>query len=216
MSSRRPTRGKTFDKAPARLSSGARTVNRRLSEEALEEEEVRLPRRRSARNRGRRGGMFASRKMSKEQSEWLFAGVVFVGLILAVVVGIHVIGGTSNTASANRARSSFFGSGGTGSRNSAVVSAVAGALNISTTTLTADLQSGQSVPQIAATQNVSITTVDSAYLSSVQQEFNAEVSSGRLSQSQANQIYSTQQQAVDNGQFPLLQFFANPSATATP
>ena len=59
-----------------------------------------------------------------------------------------------------------------GGFNSQVLSAVAGALNLSTTSLTADLQAGQSVPQIAAAQNVSMTTVNSAYLSAAQQEFN--------------------------------------------
>ncbi len=157
--------------------------------------------------------------MSKEQNEWLFAGIVFVGLMLAVIVGIHVIGGASSTPSANRSPGSFGGGGGFGGagRGSAVLTAVAGALNISTTTLTTDLQSGQTVPQIAAEQNVSIATVDSAYLSAAQQEFNSLASSGRFTAAQASQLYSEQQQEVDSGQFPLLESFGGgASATATP
>jgi len=143
--------------------------------------------------------------------------VVFIGLMLAVVLGIHFIGGSSSTAATTRRPGGFSGgSFGGGGLNSTVVSAVAGTLGISSSTLTADLQSGQTVPQIAAEQNVSIATVDTAYLNAVQQQFDSLVSSGRFTQAQANQFYSQQQQDVNNGQFPLLQQFTGPVATATP
>ncbi len=202
-----------------RPGTPGRAVSRRSLIEQPEDE-VRSQRRPKARNRGRRSGSVFTRKMSKEQSEWLFAGIVFVGLMLAVIVGIKVIGGHSSTPTANRSAGSFFGGGGGGGgagRSSAVLTAVAGALNISTTTLTSDLQAGQTVPQIAAAQNISIATVDSAYLSAAQQEFNSLASSGRFTQAQATQLYSQQQQDVDSGQFPLLQFFGGGAgAAATP
>jgi hypothetical protein len=159
--------------------------------------------------------------MSKETSQWVFAGVIFAGIMLAVIVGIHVIGGTSTpnrNAFAGRTPGSFFGGGGGGGGgfNSQVLSAVASALNLSSTSLTADLQAGQTVPQIATAQNVSLTTVDNAYLSAAQQEFNSFASSGRMTQAQVSQLYSQQEQDVQSGQYPLLQFFAQPSATATP
>lgn len=197
------------DAAPAKMVSGRR-------QEAAQPDEgaTRPERRYQPRARGRKRGSLFSRKWSKETSEWVFAGVVFVVLILGVVLGIHFIGGTSSTAATGR-RPSGGSSGFGGGQNGAVVSAVAGALGISTTTLTSDLQAGQSLPQIAAAQNVSITTVNNAYLAAVKQTFDSAVSSGRFTQSQADQLYSIQQQDVANGQYPLLRVFGGAAATAT-
>ena len=139
--------------------------------------------------------------------------VVFVGIMLAVIVGIHVIGGTTaGTTFSSRTPGSFFGGrgGGGGGQNTQVLAAVAGALNLSTISLAADLQAGQTVPQIAAAQNVSMTTVDAAYLGAAEQEFNSFAASGRITQAQVSQLYSQQEQDVQNGQFPLLQILEQP------
>ena len=224
MSSRQTTRKRLPDQPLGRpLSTTRGQVRRRsLAGSPAEEDETAPSRRPNARSRRRRarGGPLWSRKMSKETSQWVFAGVVFVGVMLAVIVGIHVIGGTSTprNAFASRTPGSFFGGrgGGGGGQNTQVLAAVAGVLNLSTISLAADLQAGQTVPQIAAAQNVSMTTVDAAYLGAAEQEFNSFAASGRITQAQVSQLYSQQEQDVQNGQFPLLQFFAQPSATATP
>jgi len=170
------------------------------------------PRRTSQRNRP-----VLTRKRSKETNEWITAGAIFLGLIIAVVVGIHVIGGHSTTTP--NAGNGFFGNGtGNGfrgfSQRTAIQSAVANALGITTDTLTTDLQSGQTVQQIATAQNVPIATVNTAYLNAVKQQFDQAVTNGSITQAQADQIYSQQQQQVSNGQYSFLQNFLN--ATPTP
>ena len=220
MGSRQSARKRVPDQPLARpLSTTHGQVSRRsTSGPPVEVDELQAATRRSnARSRGRRGrgGAPWSRKMSKEMSQWVSAGVVFVGLMLAVIVGIHVIGGTSSrNAFASRTPGSFFG--GRGGANTQVLAAVAGALNLSTTALTADLQAGETVPQIAAAENVSLTTVNNAYLGAAEQEFNTFAASGRMTQVQVSQLYTQQQQDVQSGQYPLLQFFAEPGASATP
>jgi hypothetical protein len=204
---------------PTRRDVPAQMVTkRRIVVEQPDEDDSRPERRYTSRGRGRKRGSLFSRKWSKETSEWVFAGVVFVVLILAVVLGIHFVGGSNSAPTAAGGRLGTGGggfSGFGGGQNTAIVSAVAGALGISSTTLTSDLQSGQTVAQIAAAQNVSITTVNSAYLVAVQQQFNTAVSSGRFTQAQADQLYSTQQQDVSSGQYPFLRVFGGPVATAT-
>jgi hypothetical protein len=87
----------------------------------------------------------------------------------------------------------------------AILSAVAAKLNLSATTLQSDLASGQTLPQIAAAQHVSMADVNAAYLSAVHAQLATAVSSGGITQQQANQAYTKVQQAVASGHYPLLE-----------
>lgn len=173
-----------------------------------------------ARTRGRQRRSPFAGKWSKETREWVFAGSVFVVLILAVVLGIHVIGGGSTSAagrpSFGNRTGGFGGNGAGGGGNAAVTTAVATALGISSDTLTSDLQQGMTVAQIASAQNVPIATVNTAYLNAAKTLFDAAVTSGTFTQAQADQIYSEQQAEVGNGQYSLLGTGTGASATATP
>jgi len=86
----------------------------------------------------------------------------------------------------------------------AVVTAVAGAVNLPPATLEQDLASGQSVAQIAAAQHVSLETVNAAYLGAVQTQLKSAVSNGTITQSQSDAAYSQIQGAVSRGKYPLL------------
>ena len=219
MSSRQVTRKRGTQHPPARLPAPTGATSRRPVAQQLDDEDERMVRRPTrARTRGRQRRSPFAGNMSKETREWIFAGSVFVVLILAVVLGIHVIGGGSTSAAA---RSSFgnrtggFGGAG-GGGNAAVTTAVATALGISSDTLTSDLQQGMTVAQIAAAQNVPIATVNTAYLSAAKTLFDAAVTNGTFTQAQADQIYSEQQTQVGNGQYSLLGAGTGASATATP
>ncbi len=87
----------------------------------------------------------------------------------------------------------------------AILNAVAAKLNLSAPTLQSDLASGQTLPQIAAAQHVSIADVNATYLSAVHAQLTTAVSNGAISQQQANQAYTKVQQAVANGHYPLLE-----------
>jgi hypothetical protein len=82
---------------------------------------------------------------------------------------------------------------------------VAAAVGISTTTLNSDLAAGQTIPQIASTQHVSLSTVNKAYLGAVQTLLSQAVSNGYLTQSQSSALYSRITTAVNSGRYPLLQ-----------
>jgi hypothetical protein len=87
---------------------------------------------------------------------------------------------------------------------SAVESAVAGALKISTTTLESDLAAGQTIPQIATAQKVNLSDVNTAYLNAVKTQLANAVSADTITQDQSTAIYTRVQQAVQNGRYPLL------------
>ena len=87
---------------------------------------------------------------------------------------------------------------------SAVESAVANSLKISTTTLESDLAAGQTIPQIATAQKVNLSDVNSAYLNAVKAQLASAVSSGKITQPQSDAIYAKVQQAVQSGKYPLL------------
>jgi len=221
MSSRQVMRNRGTQHPPARLPTARAASNRQAAQPDDEDErESRRPAR--ARTRGRQRRSPFAGNWSKETREWVFAGGVFVVLILGIVLGIHAIGGGTSSTTAN-GRPTFgaggpgggFGPGGNGAGNTAVTTAVAQALGISSDTLTGDLQQGMTVAQIAAAQNVSIDTVNTAYLNAVKTQFDSAVSSGTFTQAQADQIYSLQQQQVANGQYPLLPSGSGATATAT-
>ena len=82
---------------------------------------------------------------------------------------------------------------------------VAAALGIPTATLNSDLAAGQTIPQIASTQHVSLSTVNKAYLGAVQTLLSQAVSNGYLTQSQSSALYNRITTAVNSGRYPLLQ-----------
>jgi hypothetical protein len=82
---------------------------------------------------------------------------------------------------------------------------VAAALGISTATLNSDLAAGQTIPQIASTRHVSLSTVNKVYLGAVLTLLSQAVSKGYLTQSQSSTLYSRITTAVNSGRYPLLQ-----------
>lgn len=91
------------------------------------------------------------------------------------------------------------------SAHSAIVAAVAHALNLTPTTLQTDLAAGQTIPAIASAQHVSLDSVNSAYLGAVNDQLKAAVSSGAITQAQSDQLSAMIQQAVAAGHYPLLE-----------
>lgn len=87
---------------------------------------------------------------------------------------------------------------------SAVVSAVAGALNLTPSQLTADLGQGKTVAQLITAQGVKASTVQSAYLAAIQTQLKQAVSSGALTQAESDAAYNLAQQAASAGHYPLL------------
>lgn len=90
-----------------------------------------------------------------------------------------------------------------------IEAAVAPALGISTSTLDADLASGQTVAQIVAAQHADASKVQSAYLGAVQAALNQAVSSKTITSDQSSRIYTMVQTAVKNGHYPLLEKHAH-------
>ncbi|HKT37132.1 MAG TPA: hypothetical protein VJR48_02105 [Ktedonobacterales bacterium] len=86
----------------------------------------------------------------------------------------------------------------------AIQSAVAGALKISTSTLQSDLASGKTISQIATARKVNLSDVNTAYLNAVKSQLSSAVSANKITQAQSDMIYSKVQQAVQNGNYPLL------------
>ena len=91
------------------------------------------------------------------------------------------------------------------SARTAIETAVAKALNISTTTLESDLHAGQTIAQIATAQKVTISAVNTAYLNAVQTQLNAAVKAGDITQTQANSADTSVKNAVAQGHYPLLE-----------
>lgn len=85
-----------------------------------------------------------------------------------------------------------------------LVAAVAGALNISTSTLQSDLNSGKTVAQATAAKGASKSAVDAAYLKAAQSELAKAVSGGTLTQAQSDMAYSALQRMVASGHYPLV------------
>src|SRR5487761_2593766 len=91
-----------------------------------------------------------------------------------------------------------------GGARTALLTAVAGAMNISASALQSELSSGKTVAQVITEKGASKSAVDTAYLKSAQSQLSAAVSKGALSQSQSSMAYSFIQQAVASGDYPLL------------
>ncbi len=89
-----------------------------------------------------------------------------------------------------------------GAIHQAVEAAVAGALKLQATDLETQLASGKTVAQIAQAQNVSIDSVNSAYLNAAKSELDKAVTAKTITQAQADQVYSKLQSAVAAGNYP--------------
>jgi hypothetical protein len=140
-------------------------------------------------------------------NEWIKAGLLLAGFVVAIILAVHVIGGAhaapSPTASANGTQTPGSGgnSGGPSGGYTPPVVDTAQALGISPATLLADIQSGETVPQIAQAQNVALATVNAAYLRGVQEQIaQLEQQGGRGNPD----LYQREQQQVQNGQYDML------------
>jgi hypothetical protein len=87
----------------------------------------------------------------------------------------------------------------------AVASAVAAKLQLEPSTLKADLASGQTLAQIAASKGVSIHDVNATYLNAVQVQLNSAEQQGVLTHEQATKIMADVQRAAAQGRYPLLE-----------
>jgi hypothetical protein len=96
------------------------------------------------------------------------------------------------------------GQGALAGARQAVMAQVATTLHLTTTQLQSDLNSGQTVSQIASAQKVQVNDVKATYLSTLQAQLAKAVSAGTLSQQQSNAIYQHFESAANSGHFPLL------------
>jgi hypothetical protein len=159
-------------------------------------------------------------------NDWLKAGGLLVGFVVAVIVAVHVIGspgGSAPTASSPPSNNRPSGNGNqpSSSYSQAVSTAAAAnsgasasylppvvttakALGISPATLQSDIQAGETVPQLAQAQHVALSTVNAAYLEGVQQANEQAVQGGGVTQAQADQQYQQEVQQVQQGQYDIL------------
>jgi hypothetical protein len=91
-----------------------------------------------------------------------------------------------------------------GARQSIMIP-VAASLGISTSTLESDLKSGETIPEIAKARNVSLSAVNSAYLSAVKSLLSQAASKKEITQDESNTLYSRVAAAVNAGRYPLLE-----------
>ncbi len=89
--------------------------------------------------------------------------------------------------------------------HAALNSAVAKALNMKPDDLSAALGKGQTVAQLAKQQGVAITSVNTAYLNAAHAFISQAVSSGMITQAQADELNKMLAQSVAKGQYPLLE-----------
>ncbi len=109
------------------------------------------------------------------------------------------------------AKSAQKGAATTGSQSQAIqgaraalMSAVAGALNTSSSALQSELSAGKTVAQITSEKGASKSAVDAAYLQAAQAQLAKAVSAGALTQTQSDMAYSLLQQSVSSGHYPML------------
>lgn len=86
----------------------------------------------------------------------------------------------------------------------ALLTAVAGALKMSSSDLQSQLSAGKTVAQVISAKGASKSAVSAAYLKAAQAQFASAVKSGAMTQSQSSMAYSFLQQAVASGHYPLL------------
>lgn len=85
-----------------------------------------------------------------------------------------------------------------------ILTAVAGAMNVSSSTLQSELSAGKTVSQIITEKGVTKSAVDAAYMKAVQAELAKAVSAGSLTQAQSDMATTFIQQTVSSGHYPLL------------
>jgi DNA helicase TIP49 (TBP-interacting protein) len=88
------------------------------------------------------------------------------------------------------------------------VAAVAKKLGITPATLHSDLQSGQTVAQIAQHQHVALdgtNGLNAAYLAAVKQQLDHAVANKQITQAVSSSLYQMVQQGVQSGRYILLQ-----------
>jgi hypothetical protein len=88
--------------------------------------------------------------------------------------------------------------------HAALTAAVAGALHMTPDALATALGNGKTVPQLATQQGIAIATVRAAYLSAAQSFLAQAVSSGLITQAQADSLNKLAAQAVAKDAYPLL------------
>lgn len=86
----------------------------------------------------------------------------------------------------------------------AIVTAVAGAMNIPSATLQSELSAGKTVAQITSEKGASKSAVDAAYLKAAQAQLAKAVSDGALTQAQSDMATTFLQQSIASGHYPLL------------
>lgn len=86
----------------------------------------------------------------------------------------------------------------------AILAATAASLHLTSVQLTADLDAGQTIPQIAQAQHTPLSQVNAAYLNAVKTQLNDAVQQGKITQSQASSLEQTVQNDVAKGKYPLL------------
>lgn len=92
------------------------------------------------------------------------------------------------------------------SARTTLVGAVEKALGLSDTAFQAELAKGQTVAQVAKARNVPLATVSGAYLAAAQSLIAQAVSSGEITQAQADALAKVLAGAVNGGHFPLVEF----------
>jgi len=98
-----------------------------------------------------------------------------------------------------------FGFGGHEAGGLRVLSAVASALKLQPADLHTDLQSGKTIAQLAQTANVSIDSVNTAYLNAAKDQLGKDVTAKTITHTQADNAYSKLQMAVAAGHYPGLE-----------
>jgi hypothetical protein len=88
--------------------------------------------------------------------------------------------------------------------HAALNTAVAGALHMTPDALTTALGNGKTVAQLAKQQGVAISAVNTAYLNAAKAFLAQAVSSGMITQAQADELNKTLASAVAKGSYPLL------------
>jgi hypothetical protein len=89
--------------------------------------------------------------------------------------------------------------------HTAVANAVATKLGIQPSTLEANLASGQTLVQIAASRGVSINDINTTYLDAVQAQITSAEREGILTNAQATNILAKVRRAVAQGRYPLVE-----------
>lgn len=85
-----------------------------------------------------------------------------------------------------------------------ITAATAKALNLTTAALQTDLANGKTISALTAAQGVQKSAVDAAYLGAIQTLLKQAVSSGNMTQAQADMGYSYLKTLVAQGHYPLL------------